>query len=464
MTVLPTAQARFDGEIPLLIIGAGACGLIAALTARETGLDVLVLERDAVPAGSTALSSGMVPACGTRLQAEKNVEDSANVLLNDIQRKAKGLADPVIAEAVSRATGPTIDWLAADHDIPFTLVEGFLYPGHSALRMHAPPSRTGAELIGALTRAAERAGIDILTEATVTALFGDPDGRVRGVRIARPDGNHEDIGCGVLILACNGYGGAKEMLRTHIPEIADALYFGHVGNQGDAVHWGEALGGEAADMSGYQGHGSVATPHGILITWALMMEGGLQVNADGNRFSNEHHGYSEQCTSVLAQPESIAWDVYDTRLHDLGMGFEDYRDALDQGAVRRASDIAELAGIIDCPTEALGAAIADSARDDVDEFSRDWSKTPALEPPFFAIKVTGALFHTQGGLRVDARARVLRRESDAPLPNLLAGGGAARGVSGPDVSGYLSGNGLLTAVGLGRIAGEEAIEILRAER
>ena len=66
----------------------------------------------------------------------------------------------------------------------------------------------------------------------------------------------------------------------------------------DAVTWGEALGGEAQHMQAYQGHGSVATPHGILITWALMMEGGIQVNADGDRFSNEHQGYSEQSLAV----------------------------------------------------------------------------------------------------------------------------------------------------------------------
>src|SRR5882724_8106552 len=74
--------------------------------------------------------------------------------------------------------------------------------------------------------------------------------------------------------------------------------------------------------------------------------------------------------------------------------------------------------------------------------------------------VTGALFHTQGGLDVDERARVLRRDGH-PFPNLFAAGGAARGISGPTVDGYLSGNGLLTAVALGRIAGREAAGLVR---
>ena len=71
------------------------------------------------------------------------------------------------------------------------------------------------------------------------------------------------------------------------------------------------------------------------------------------------------------------------------------------------------------------------------------------------VKVTGTLFHTQGGLVVDAKGRVLM-EGGTALPNLFAAGGAARGVSGPKGWGYLSGNGLLTAFALGRIAAREA--------
>ena len=90
-----------------------------------------------------------------------------------------------------------------------------------------------------------------------------------------------------------------------------------------------------------------------------------------------------------------------------------------------------------------------------DSFGRDFTTKPALQAPFHAIRVTGALFHTQGGLDINLDAEVLDRTGQ-PLGNLLAAGGAARGVSGPDVSGYLSGNGLLTAITLGRIAGQRA--------
>ncbi|MEM9140810.1 MAG: FAD-dependent oxidoreductase, partial [Pseudomonadota bacterium] len=75
-SVQPAPNA-FDLQVPILIIGAGACGMVAALAAKADGAEVLVIEADPVPAGSTALSAGLIPAAGTKLQAEAGVVDSA---------------------------------------------------------------------------------------------------------------------------------------------------------------------------------------------------------------------------------------------------------------------------------------------------------------------------------------------------------------------------------------------------
>jgi len=459
MAVLPADGVDFAATVPVLVIGAGACGLIAALTAHDAGAEVVVLERDPVPSGSTALSSGMIPAAGTRIQREKGIEDGPDLLIGDIMGKNHGLADPAIVAAVAHASGPTVDWLVDEKGVALTLVEGFLYPATSRLRMHAPPDRTGATLMASLRSVAETAKIDILTSAHATTLYAAADGRVRGVRIVRPSGEAQDIGCETLILACNGFGGNPEMVRQHIPEMADALYFGHPGNQGDAVRWGEALGGATRHMTAYQGHGSVAHPHSILVSWALMMDGGIQVNARGERFSDEHQGYSEQSVKVLGQPGHVAWDIFDARLHQLGLTFEDYRQAEAAGAIRHADTAEQLAVTLGLPAEALAATIGAaqgfaSGRGSC-PFGRDFTRSPGLQPPFYGVRVTGALFHTQGGLVIDEKARVLRPDGSA-LPNLFAGGGAACGISGPEVWGYLSGNGLLTATTLGRLAGGAA--------
>src|SRR5579872_2099858 len=158
-----TNGERFNAQVPLLIVGAGAAGLCAALAAKEAGVDAVLIERDAVPSGSTALSAGLIPAAGTRFQRDKGIADSAELFAADILRKAHGEPDPAIVEIVARGAGPLIEWLAGAYGLPFGVVDDFNYPGHSALRMHGLPSRTGRELIDRLRSAAEANDITIFT-------------------------------------------------------------------------------------------------------------------------------------------------------------------------------------------------------------------------------------------------------------------------------------------------------------
>ncbi len=464
--VLPASGRSFEAQADVLIIGAGAAGLVAALAASEAGAEVVVVERDAVPSGSTALSAGLIPAADTRFQRAAGIADSAELFAADIMAKAENEPDAAIVERLAAHVGGVLEWLADHHELPFDVVTNFSYPGHSARRMHGLPKRTGSELVDRLRQAAEARDIPILTHCRVTTLFADEASRIVGVAGTRPDGREETIGCKALVLACNGYGGHRDLVATYIPEMADALWFGHSGNEGDAVLWGDALGAELVDMSGHQGHGSVAHPHGILITWATIMEGGFQVNARGERFSDESHGYSEQAATVLAQPDGKAWTIFDGRIAGIARQFEDFRNAEAQGAILQAQDLSELAAMLGLPPDALAATAAEvealKQGDGADRFGRDFRGAAPLAAPFCAVAVTGALFHTQGGLRIDPEARVLRPDGSA-FDNLFACGGAAVGVSGRRASGYLSGNGLLTAVALGDIAGREAARLSSAD-
>ena len=451
----------FDAEIEVdcLIIGGGAAGLTAALAAIEAGDNVLLAERDAKLAGSTALSSGLIPAAETKAQGAQSIEDSRDVFFTDIMAKNKNSADPDHVRTIIDQIPQTLDWLADRHDIPFHVLDDFLYPGHSHHRMHAVPEVTGQGLVTRLEQAVMATEAMIVTGAQVIDLVVTAGGEFLGATCQRPDGASEAIAARRVILACNGYGGNPGLVARYIPEMKDALYFGHPGNQGEAILWGEQLGAVPAHLSGYQGHGSVAHPHGILVTWALMMEGGIQINLDGKRFSNEHQGYSEQAVAVLAQPEKTAFNIFDSRLRDLGRRFEDFRNAEDSGAVITADSADELAAKIGVDATALTASLQDcttlAASGEADIHGRRFNADTMLAPPYCAVRVTGALFHTQGGLLVDSKARV-RRADGGVFKTIFACGGAACGVSGPDVSGYLSGNGLLTALALGHLAGGAA--------
>ena len=442
--VLPASALAGDvPAVPVAIVGAGACGLMAAIALRDAGIECAVLERDARPAGSTALSSGFVPAAGTQAQRAAGIQDSAQRFAQDIQDKAKGRAAPHLVAAYTEAIAPALDRLAQRHHVAMQVLEGFLYPGHSAHRMHATPDKTGASLIAQLERAANEAGAMLLTQATVRELYVDDAQRVRGLGFERPDGHLELLACDTLVLACNGFGGNTQMVGELLPEMRGATFGGHVGNDGSAIRWGRQLGARLADLTGYQGHGSWVVPHGILMTWAVMAEGGIQLNAQGKRFHDETEGYSEASVRVLQQPGQTAWNVFDDRLLALARTFPDFQQAEGAGALRTAADKPALARLIGCEVRGLDSAL--------DRF----------DPPYHAVKVTGALFHTQGGLDIDVQCRVLGADGQ-PLPNLLAAGGAARGVSGDAVWGYLSGNGLLSALAGGWIAAHTAASTLKA--
>ncbi len=441
---------RFDLKTGTLIIGAGACGLVAALSASEAGQEVLVIEADPVPSGSTALSAGLIPAADTKIQRTAGISDEAALFARDIQAKAQNENDQALVDLLTSNAAEVIDWLSERHALPFSVVTDFDYPGHSRRRMHGLPTRSGQELIDALRSACEREGLDIICNRRATTLYRDQD-KIEGVAVTGPDATVETIACDRLILACNGFGGNRALLAEYMPKIEEALWFGHSGNLGEAVLWAEELGAGLQNLGAYQGHGNVAHPHGILITWAVITEGGVQVNRNGHRFWNESQGYSEAARAVLAQPGGEAFAIFDGRIAAIARQFEDYKRAEETGAIRSAKKIEDLSKELGLPSMALEQTIREIPVGGTDQFGRSFSPPP-LAPPFMGVRVTGALFHTQGGLRVDSSARVLKKDGTA-FTNLYAGGGAAVGVSGKGDRGYLSGNGLLSAVVLGRIAG-----------
>lgn len=461
MAILDPQEAAYVGHVDVLVIGGGGCGMCAALAASDAGSDVLILERDSTPLGSTAMSTGLIPAAGTRFQKERGIEDSSAEFSSDILEKTHGEVDVEIARHLVEESVPTLYWLADKHHVPLSLVE-FDYPGHSKQRMHGTPNRTGSELMGALSNSVAESNVDVMTQAPVQHLFADADGRIEGVRVSRADGSTEDVGCGALILASSGFAGNADMVSQFIPEIEEAVFFGHPGNKGDALRWGTALGAEVADLHSYQGHASVAGGHGVSIMWAHITLGGIQVNADGHRFSNEAQGYSEQAAHVVAQPGGYAWSIYDEKIHERLKEYEDYREALTTGCVLSADTVEDL-----CRQTGLPVSLEQTLRNleelyagaAQDPLGRDFTNHKPLAGPLKAVKVNGALFHTQGGLCVDRNGRV-KRINGGSFPNLFAGGGAARGISGPSAQGYLSGNGLLTATTYGRLAGKAAAALV----
>ncbi len=449
-------MAEREVDVDVIVAGAGAAGTAAALAAAEGGASVVLLEaQETYRQGSnTAMSTSMIPAGGSRWQQTLGIDDSPEGFAADIRSKTKGAADPVVTRALTEVAPELVAWLADVGGLPLDLVTDFRYPGHSRDRCHAVPDRAGRTMHGHLL---DRVTMNDAITLVVPMRLEDVEvegGRVVGALVASPDGARETITTDAVVLATNGFGADTELVRHHIPEIVAGTYHGGDGSRGDALRIGGRLGADVGYLDAYQGHGSLATPHGILLTWASVMHGAVLVNTEGERFGDETEGYSEFGARVVAQPDATAWMVFDERIDAACRPFADYQDLREAGAIRWADDVGSLAETIGAPAERLASTL-EHARQAAEGFRADdqgrRSFEAPLAPPYAAVKVTGALFHTQGGLHVDGHARVLA--GGEPITGLYAAGGAAVGISGHGADGYLAGNGLLSALGLGYLAG-----------
>ena len=174
-------------EVPVGIVGAGACGLTAALMLRDAGIDCALLERDAAPQGSTALSSGFIPAAGTRAQRAAGVtDDSAARFAADIQAKAHGTAAPQLVAAYSEAIAPALDALEARHGLASSCSTASCTPATGAPHA-ALPQRTGAALMAALQLGRPGCRCDAADRGAGARALGRCAGSRARARLARPD-------------------------------------------------------------------------------------------------------------------------------------------------------------------------------------------------------------------------------------------------------------------------------------
>lgn len=451
----------WDAEVDVIIVGGGGGGLIAALTAAQVGLEVAIFEKTEFLLGNTAASAGMIPACETRFQQQLGIEDTVAIMTEDILKKNHYESDPAQVKALATVSGPLVEWMNDELNLKMSLVTEFKYPGHSNFRMHAPPSRSGLELMKNLKSNIQKAdNIYLLYQSSLTEILVDEQAKVEGIVIDTPNGKQRIKGKKIVI-ATNGFGGNKEMVTQHIPEIVDALYFGYEANTGQGILAGEKIGAATKSLTAYQGHAAVNQSTGLLVTWGTIMMGGFYINIDGERFGNEAQGYSEFACEVLKQKEQYGYIVYDEKIHQELLSIEDYKQISSMEAYRKAESICDLAKQIHVEEETLAHTFEQFSKQTngkPDEFGRH-SFAKKLEAPFYAIKVSPALFHTQGGLLINEHAQVLDKDH-LPIKNLYAVGGSATGVSGNYAYGYMSGNGLLAAMGFGRIAGQHIVEQL----
>ncbi len=439
----------------VLVIGGGGTGLVAALSAAEENAHVIVLEKIAIYGGATAMSSGKIPAAHTDLQKEAGIKDNKKMLMRDIYRAGDYTQNPKLLEvAVDRATDIK-GWLESV-GVQWELETDTLYYGQSAYRMHVSEGE-GSGLVQTLVdKVKESENILAFTDMPVAELIIE-SGEVKGAVIVKHDERYE-VYAEKIILATSGFGANREMVEKYIPSISHAVEMVAPGATGEGIQWGRELGAGVKAMNTYQGYAPISYNTHTPIEQSFLNEGGMLVNADGSRFTNEYQGYSPLATAIVNQPDSYAYMIWDQKIQD-----KDFPslEVIEEDEIIEADTIEELAEKLDIDFETLNEEItiySEGIEKGEDILNR--TKLPdSFEAPYYALKVTGDFRHTQGGLTIQPEtAQVLREASKDIIPNLYAGGGVTEGFSSDGGANYMSGNGLLQAFVYGRIAGIHAAE------
>ncbi|HWP60254.1 MAG TPA: FAD-dependent oxidoreductase [Candidatus Acidoferrales bacterium] len=442
----------------IIVVGAGGCGLMAALVAAKKGARVLLLEKTDKPGGGTALSSKGIRAALSRRQRESKIEDSAALYAEDILRRNKGESDPVLTLRLAETSGQVADFLTDHAGIDFEIGE-FAF-GHSAPRAHLwKEDKTITDFLFAAVK--REKDVEVRFSTPVLALEQDHSGAVVGVKTSAGS-----LAARKIILASGGFGASTELLSKYIPKAVGIPFPGHSGSTGDGIKMALELGAALENMGAFQPYPAYIGPGKRAVPPEVALSGGIMVDGGGRRFVDETQYPGGLGQKMLDLPGKQAYEIFDERifhLHRDAPGVRSLARLLDAGLLLKAETPEELAHRLGIDPSGLRQTIREygalATGGGKDAFGRVLQQP--LRAPYYGIKVTVALYHTQGGLKVNAHGQVIRTDGSI-IPNLYAGGGVAVGVSGKGLEGYLPGNGLLASLGLGMIAAEHAVASLKA--
>ena len=428
-------------DVDVAVAGGGAAGLMTALRASlDEDLVVAVFEKSTREGCNAAISSGSLAAGGTRFQREAGIEDSPQQHADDILAASGDEEWRPVVEALCAVAPDLVEWIA-DTGYPIEIGADMPRAGMSVPRLHTDVGRLGG---GRLVRhmrdlLAFRPNVAFVDESPVVGLLASASG-VDGV-VVQQNGAREEITARATVLATDGFAAAPSLMAEHLSHLGDPFHGGTSTNTGDAIAWLTGLGAQFRNMGAALRSGLVVVGHGTRVSPALQFNGAVLLDTSGRRFVDEEaHGYSSMAGILQAQPGERAAMVWDATAMAATVESEMMRDCLAAGAITDLATLPDLASRLGLTVEQLAGAL------------QPQPDRRALQAPYHLAWVTHGVLTTQGGVVIDPAGRVLEA-SGALIPRLYAAGGTACGLAGPGSDGYSSGNGLLSAFGMGWIVG-----------
>jgi flavocytochrome c len=457
------AASELPQEVDVLVVGGGLAGYSAAHEAASRGLDTLLIEKEAKIGGATILSGGSFAFAGTPLQRSLGIEDSEEILYEDLRRVGGYENDDALVRAYVSNQREAYDWLAS---LGARFERVFVASGQSVPRGH---SRNAQEVLDIVVKRAHATGkVRTRLHTAARRLLRDrPGAPVTGVAVDAPGGSATIRARKGVILTTGGFSRNDQLLNLFAPNQAGAQRMGGPGNTGDGLLMAWQLGAGFRDMAyikGTFGNHPSAGPEDHFLLFP-MYAGAIAVNSHARRFVDESLSYKLIGEACLKQPGCIGYQVFDQRIFERGrpgIPSMDFQADLDAGRVVKAATLRELAACFGLDGVALERTVAEYngfVERGVDEaFGRDglcnhYGALAKIETaPFYGFASKTVVLATYCGLTVDESARVKDVYGEV-IPNLFAAGGVMGGFHG---NAYMTGTANGKAVIFGRIAARAA--------
>ena len=430
----PAAEkAQTEETTDVLVIGGGIAGFTAALSARENGAEVIVIDKSAAVGGTTNLAGGLLVSLGSELFKDNRLEsdnmDSLLAYWHERQAESgidSGYPDWERLENVLADTGKTVDWLVAN-DVEFSTTP---YAASSAYPM-AEANGAGAGLIQMLLASAKARGVTVLTETKGVALITDESGAVIGAKAETADADIT-FNAKAVILCTGGISQNEELVAQYSPKLhrAGLIPTSAASHTGDGFLMALEAGAGTFDVFATPLFGTMVDPQlaALTDTSALAIYGQLGVNANGDRFANEAAAagwdvYDRTASDMIQDGNAPFWYIFDSSDEAAVAQLE---AGVDSGIVAKGDTVAELALGMHVYTANLEKACADygaavAAGEDAAFGKPAAFLKPLDKAPFYAVRVYPTTFGSAGGVTTTEEGRVTRQDGTV-IPGLYAAG------------------------------------------
>lgn len=444
------AEKVEDVTTDIVIIGAGGAGLSAAIEATNAGAKVIVVEKNAFMGGNTNYATGGMNAAGTKYQEAKGIQDSPELFYADTLKGGKDLNNPELLKVFTEKSADTLYWLES---LGADLSEVGRSGGQSVDRIHKGPGGmpVGTHLMNVFTDQVEKLEIEVRLNTKAVEILSDSN-TVTGVKVEK-NGKSYNINAKAVILASGGFGANPEMIVKYKPALKGFGTTNAPGATGDALAMVEKLGVSLTDIDQIQTHPTVVPIINEMITEGIRGDGAILVNHEGQRFINELETRDVVSKAILEQNKATAFLVLDSQTYAKASTYEKYKN---QGLLKEAQTLADLAKIMDVDAATLEATVAKyneavKAKSDA-EFGRTSLDVELVTGPFYAVEISPAVHHTMGGVTINTSAEVINNSGEA-VTGLFAAGEVTGGVHGAN---RIGGNAVTDITVFGRIAGASA--------